>query len=148
MWNSGKSVTLSSICTKLVMVLVVLSAILAPKLVGGYLDYTGKTAPIVGKLLFTIYASCIPALGALFCLDRLLSNIRRNEIFISGNVIYLRWISWCCFGAALILLLSGFYYILFVIAGVAAAFFGLIIRVVKNVIQQAVSIKRENDYTI
>ena len=30
----------------------------------------------------------------------------------------------------------------------AAAFFGLILRVVKNVIEQAVILKNENDFTI
>ena len=34
------------------------------------------------------------------------------------------------------------------LVGLAAAFVGLIVRVVKNVIAQAVHLKEENDYTI
>lgn len=148
MWNSGKSVVLSSVCTKIVMALIVVMAVFAPRLVGGYLYYTDKAATVTAALLFTVYACCVPAMGAMFCLDRLLANIRKNEIFVPRNVTYLRIISWCCFAAAAILVISGFYYILFVVVGIAAAFFGLIIRVVKNVIAQAVFIKKENDYTI
>ena len=54
----------------------------------------------------------------------------------------------CSSDLAFILLVSGFYYILFVIGAVAAGFFGLILRVVKNVIEQAVILKNENDFTI
>lgn len=148
MWNSSKSVVLSSICTKLVIALVILFAFVAPSMVGSYLDYTTKNASLVTPLLVTIYFCCVPALVALFCLDRLLANIKKNLIFIDRNVRYLRLISWCCFAVSIILVFSGFYYILFLMVAVAAAFFGLILRVVKNVIEQAVILKNENDFTI
>ena len=36
----------------------------------------------------------------------------------------------------------------FLLVAAAAAFIGLILRVVKNVFQQAMALKEENDYTI
>lgn len=148
MWNALKSVRLSSICTKLVMVFVVLMGAGAPNLIRNYMTYTGKNPALTTPLLITVYACCVPALIALFCLNRMLSNIKKEMVFIDNNVTNLRAISWCCFVVAGILLVSGFYYLLFVIVAVAAAFFGLILRVVKNVIEQAVILKRENELTI
>lgn len=148
MWNPGKSVTASSVCTKIVILLVIGSAVAAPYLVKSYVSYAAKNPEIIGPLLATIYACSVPGLGALFCLDRLLANIKKKEVFIEKNVKYLRVISWCSFAVSAILLVSGFYYLLFLLIAIAAAFFGLILRVVKNVIEQAVAIKNDNDLTI
>lgn len=148
MWNPGKSVTASSICTKIVILLVICAAFTAPFLVKSYVSYAAKSPEIIGPLLATIYACSVPGLVALFCLDRLLANIKKKDVFIEKNVKYLRVISWCSFAVSAILLLSGFYYLLFLLIAVAAAFFGLILRVVKNVIEQAVAIKNDNDLTI
>jgi hypothetical protein len=85
---------------------------------------------------------------ALFYLDRLLANIKKKEVFIVKNVKYLRRISWCCFVVAALLLTGAYSTFLLFLMAVAAAFMGLILRVVKNVIEQAVIIKEENDLTI
>ncbi|HML38499.1 MAG TPA: DUF2975 domain-containing protein [Bacillota bacterium] len=148
MWNPGKSVQASSICTKIVIVLVICAAFAAPFMVKGYAAYAGKNPNLIGPLLATIYAGTVPGLIALFSLDRLLANIKKKNVFIEKNVKYLRVISWCSFAVSAILFISGFYYLLFLVVAVAAAFFGLILRVVKNVIEQAVAIKNENDFTI
>lgn len=148
MWNSCKSVYLSSICTKAVIILVIGFIIFASNIVSSYVDYTDKNPEIIIPLIITVYACCVPALIALLCLDRLLSNIKKEEVFIYKNVKYLRLISWCCFAVSIIFVISGFYYILFVMMAIVAAFFGLILRVVKNVIEQAIIIKDDYDYTI
>ena len=49
---------------------------------------------------------------------------------------------------ALITLIGGCIYIPFMVVAVAAAFMGLMLRVVKNVMQNAVEIKAENELTI
>ncbi len=148
MWNAVKSVNLSLICTKLVMGLVVLFGVSAPRIVKLYVAYTAKNPDLILPLLITVYACVIPAMIALFCLNRMLENIKRERIFIDTNVQDLRRISWCCFAVSGILLLSGYYYLLFLMIAVAAAFFGLILRVVKNVIEQAINLKEENELTI
>jgi hypothetical protein len=148
MWNPGKSVLVSSICTKVVIGIVICFAFAAPYLVKNYVLYTMKNPEVIKPLIATIYACAVPGLIALFSLDRLLANIKAKNVFISKNVKYLRVISWCSFAVSAILFVSGFYYLLFLLIAVAAAFFGLILRVVKNVIEQAVAIKNENDFTI
>lgn len=148
MWNPGKSVLASSICTKIVIIGVICAAAAAPYLVKSYVAYTMKNPAVIAPLLATIYACTVPGLIALFSLDRLLVNIKAKNVFIDKNVKHLRVISWCSFAVSAILFVSGFYYLLFVLVAVASAFFGLILRVVKNVIEQAVAIKNENDFTI
>lgn len=148
MWNPSKSTITSSICTKIVICIVIGFTIAAPYLVKSYVAYTMKNPYVITPLLVTIYACAIPGLVALFSLDRLLANIKGKKVFIEKNVKHLRLISWCSFAVSGILFLSGFYYLLFLVVAIAAAFFGLILRVVKNVIEQAVIIKNENDFTI
>ncbi len=148
MWNPSKSVTVSSVCTKIVIAAVICAAFAAPFMVKGYVSYTLKDPHVITPLLATIYACTVPGLIALFSLDRLLVNIKKKDVFISKNVKHLRVISWCSFTVSAILFVSVFYYLMFFLIAVAAAFFGLILRVVKNVIEQAVAIKNENDYTI
>jgi hypothetical protein len=95
------------------------------------------------------YACCVPALAALFLLDRLLTNIRKGQVFTEENVKALRAISWCCFAEAFILAAAALYFAPILLAvSAAVAFFGLILRVVKNVIAAAVALKAENDFTI
>jgi hypothetical protein len=148
MWNPNKSAQVSSICTKLVIVLIGCVVLAAPQLVQSYIAYAMKDPSVRMTMLVMIYASSLPAMIAMICLDRLLVNIKRKDVFIDKNVKYLRVISWCCFAVSAILFIAGFRYLLFLIIAVAAAFFGLIVRVVKNVIEQAVMIKNENDFTI
>jgi len=98
------------------------------------------------------YAFCIPAYVALFSLDRLLAAIRNNEVFTLRNIRFLRIISWCCAAVALILVIgvfcSGLVALFLIIPAVIAAFFGVILRVVKNLFAAAVALKDENDFTI
>lgn len=148
MWNPNKSVILSSTCTKAAIVLVIIAAFAMPYLIPTYVNYTGKNPEVINSLLLTVYACALPGLVSLVCLNRLLANIRRDEVFAEKNVKLLRALSWCSFIVAAILFFSGFYYILFVIMAVCAAFLGLILRVIKNVFERAIVIKQENDFTI
>ncbi len=150
MWNSNKSITLSCICTKLVIILVFLCGLFLPNLIGIYQSMGNFYVDDSGIKAFSmvLYACCIPAFVALFSLDRMLANIKKDEVFIHKNVTYLRIISWCCFGVAILCVIAGFYYLLFLFMAAVAGFIGLILRVVKNVIEQAVCIKAENDFTI
>ena len=79
---------------------------------------------------------------------KLLFNIKKGDIFITANVKYLRRISWCCFAVAAITFVGGIFYVPFGFIAIAAAFVGLMLRVVKNVMQNAVEIKTENELTI
>ncbi|PKM77177.1 MAG: DUF2975 domain-containing protein [Firmicutes bacterium HGW-Firmicutes-15] len=96
----------------------------------------------------TIYVGSIPAAYLLYNLLVLLRRIEAGQLFIAENVERLRRISWSCFLGAGIAFVSVFYYIPWLFLVVAAAFMGLIVRVVKNVVAQAVALKNEADYTI
>ncbi|MDR2771453.1 MAG: DUF2975 domain-containing protein [Clostridiales Family XIII bacterium] len=150
-----RSVKLSLVCTRLVILLVFASAAGAGtfagraflmRAFGKALTYDG----VVESLTLCIYyACCVPALVALFLLDRLLTNIKKGLVFTEGNVKALRAISWCCFAEAFLIAAAALYFapILLAVAAVVA-FFGLILRVVKNVIDAAVALKIESDFTI
>jgi len=150
MWNSRKSTVCSLVCTRIFIVLLILCAVFLPRIIEFYAGYAFNAPDSAGlfPLKVVLYMCCIPAAAALVCLDRMLTDIRKGEVFTSRNVRLLRIISWSCFAAAAMLLAAGKYYILFLCAAAIAAFIGLILRVVKNVIEEASEIKNENDYTI
>lgn len=147
-----KSVKLSLICTKVVIALMIICAAAMPKIMnwyrGFYTDYYSLPEINAVPLMVLFYSCCIPAAAILFSLHKLLINIKAGEVFIEKNVKLLRVISWGCFIAALILAVGTYYYIMFALSAVVVGFLGLILRVVKNVIEEAVTIKTENDLTI
>ena len=149
MWNDSKSLILSKVCVILFMVLLLACAVLAPRLVNTLMRMSLQ-ASLAGAALFlyTIYAGCAAAAALLVFLYILLRRIGAGQVFVRENTAYLRYISWCCFAGALICLASAFYYIPWLAIGVAAAFMGLIVRVVKNVIAKAVSLQDDADFTI
>lgn len=149
MWNDKKSITLSKFCVLAFSAMLIGIALSAPWIVNRFLDFS--RADLVGKenfFLSTIYSGSIPAAVLLYCLYRLLHSIEHEEVFISANVEYLRRISWCCFAGAIICFASTLYYFPWIFVAVAAAFMGLIVRVIKNIIAQAVELKNESEYTI
>ena len=149
MWTNSRSLRLSKICTILFMVLQVVCLFTAPWLVSR-LIFMSQPAQSAGNALFlaTIYLGSVPAAALLAFLYALLRKIGAGRVFISENVAFLRYISWCCFAGAVICVASAFYYVPWAALGIAAAFMGLIIRVVKNVVAEAVALQDESDLTI
>ena len=148
MQNSKRSVQISLILTDLFAAAAIAAAFTLPWLSRFYCKQTGRPDDIAGIIMAGCY-SCLPfALAILYCLHRLLKNISEESIFINQNVIILRIISFLCYALAIICLISGFFYLPFIIVAIAAAFIALIIRVIKNVFFTAIAIKDENDMTI
>lgn len=148
MWTKSKSLMLSIFCTRLFFVLAVAAVIFAPQIVEWYFGNSPAAQNIHLAFRITIYCCAVPGLFLLLCLHRLLRNIRAGKVFEAGNVRLLRGISWLCVAVGMVTFASGFYYTSFFLVAAAAAFCGLIVRVVKNVFEQAIEIKTENDYTI
>lgn len=149
MWNKPKSLILSFIIVRLMFVLFAISIFTLPWLVKIYIGYTSKSSDMFYEpLLITLYCSLVPAFVALVGLDRLLLNIRKSEVFVKQNTVILRILSWCCFTVTFIYLIFGYFYMISLLISFASAFFGLILRVLKNVFEQAVELKEENDFTI
>lgn len=148
MWTSKKSVTLSLIMIYCFATALAVLAAAAPWLFPLYIRATGKPETLTVILLVTFYC-CVPAgVAALYVLWRLLRNIRNGAVFVRDNITCLRVLSWCCFWTAVICLGGCFFYTPFGIISVAAFFFGLILRVIKNVFVCASQLKEENDLTI
>jgi hypothetical protein len=152
MWNSTKSVILSLICTRIAIVLVFAVAIALPLVpwddYAGAGLYVANLSEYMTLIIVVMLLCCVAALAALFSLDRLLSNIRKEEVFTEKNVRLLRIISWACFAVAIAMFVGCIASVSFFVIGILACFVGLILRVVKNVISAAVALKDENDFTI
>ena len=148
MWNSSKSVTLSIFCTRLFAVLLLIGVCAAPWIVSWYFGVRPGAQELHLPFRITIYFCAVPGFILLYCLDTLLKNIRAGSVFVKDNTRMLRIISWSCIALGVITFVSGFYYVSFFLLAVASAFFALIIRVIKNVFEQAIELKSENDFTI
>ena len=148
-WNKDKSVKLSQFCVVLFMVILAAICLFAPQLCRLLIRLRRWDEEIKLPLfLASVYLSAVPAAVVLWALWRMLRNIRAGAVFIAENTALLRLVSWCCIAAGLVYLASTLYYMPFLILSAAAAFVGLMLRVVKNAFAEAVSIKHENDYTI
>jgi hypothetical protein len=151
MWNSKKSIILSIVCMRVVIVAAVVVAVMLPYLIS--IEFFSWSAfrihdAVVAKLMPVYYAVCVPGLIALFNAHALLVAIRAGRVFVAANIRYLRAISWCCFIAAAVFAAGSRGSLALLLIAAAAAFAGLIIRVIKNVLESGVELKDENDYTI
>ena len=109
----------------------------------------GEHGQFIGQMLPMSYLMLTPVAVADGFLVKLLLLVKRHLVFTDRAVSCLRTISWCCFLEAGLCALSAILYFrihlaLFFVAG----FLGLVLRVVKNVIEEAVALKAENDFTV
>ena len=149
-WNKDKSVLLSQVC------IVVFAFLLAAADIGAYWLlswFMGISHALDGLkdgyfLLLTFYSCSVFAWIMLVNLWKLLTNIRHGRLFESSSVRCLRKTAWCCAGVCAICLLSSLYYIPLILISISAGFVALIVRIVKNVFEQAIWMKNELDFTI
>lgn len=148
-WDSKKSLILSKICVLVFFIVLVYVLIAAPWLVRwiAYISYTVDQSSKTYFLL-TIYTGGAVAAALLLNMYRLLHSLEKGFVFVEKNVRYLRLISWCCFTGCFISLLSSIYYVPWSLIALSAGFAGLIVRVVKNIVSQAIVLKEESDLTI
>ena len=145
-WNRDRSVALSKICVA------VFAVLLAALDVGGWwvaraFARLGDLSSLVA-LLIVLYLCSVFAWITLARLWRLLSNLGRSRVFEAENTGHLRAVSWCCFGVGAVCLAGGARYLPLLLPAVAAAFMGLIVRIVKNVFEHAIAMKSELDLTV
>ena len=149
MWNKEMSVLLSKGLIILTLVMAVSSVGWFSQCIGMIEEYYYRPFGHVGSCVlgFTVIAFCCALLVFLFML---LNNISKKKIFVPENVKNLRIISGCCFAVTTLLAVWGILTFLEIIflAAFITGFIGLILRVVKNVFEEAVCIKEENDFTV
>ena len=151
MWNKDRSALLSLVIVRACYVLLAVCCVIAPWLVRYYDEIVNEAngmPSVFVPLLVTLYCAVPAAAVALVCLDKLLGNVRRDEPFVQSSVKYLRIISWCCFAESAVFVYLAFIKQFAFLIIIGFAFIGLILRVVKNVFEQAIVIREENDYTI
>jgi len=166
-WNARKSTTLSIVVTCLALALAVtcipfllpLIRLTTPSSPGpGPTDYSrsveypgsyGPVDPV--SLAIPLYACLLWGIVALIILLTLLRDIRRDEVFTLNNVRRLRLISYCGFlimATCIVAVFTAPMPVLFAIIAALAGFLGLLMRVIKNVIDAARLLKEDADYTI
>ncbi len=95
-----------------------------------------------------LYPACLMGVVASSMLVLLMKRIMRNLVFSPITVSLIRGISWCCFGVTPLFVVIGFcYYSVFALA-FATSFLGVLLRVVKNVLEQGSEYKKETELTI
>lgn len=155
MKNSKFSINLSLAVLCIVSVVLAVLLIFGPSVFKWYMtNYRGfeqnGEAIITLTRVFGIcfYFSSVFAAVIIYCLFRLLLNIRKGEVFIKINAAYLRVVSWCCFVIAAITFTGGIFYMPLLAVAAAGAFTGVLLRVLKNVMYCAAELKQDNDLTI
>ena len=135
-------------CNRFLALAVILLIFFFPRLLQWYQGLRPLGLHGAAAVFFGFYA-CVPVvLFALWCIDRLVSNILRDAVFIMDNVRYIRRIRWCCAGVSLICVPAACFYQPLLFMVVIMAFLALVVSLVKNIMAAAVEIREENDLTI
>lgn len=146
------SVKISLVIAILVLAALVAFAFVLPRLVDFYTSLRGRADFLTAFDKITVkvmlYLILIPAFAADISLISLLRIVDRGEVFTVSSVKLLRFISYCCFAEVVLFTVISKYFILGIVVAFAALFLGIVLRVVKNVIEEAVAIKAENDFTV
>ncbi len=149
MWTKSKSLLLSYVIVWVVLALLVAAVFLIPQFASWYEQF--MPVPVRSmrmSLSVTLYASLAPAFAAMLRLRGLLANIRQNQVFVQQNTRHLRVLSYCCWAESAVFFGFGFVRPTSFVLSFAAFFFGLILRVLKNVFEKAVELREENDAVI
>ncbi len=147
-WTKDKSTGLSIVCVYVFALLLFAADIAAPFL----LEWSNRLIPSDPShgiyALITLYSASVFAWICLYFLWRLLQNLKGGMVFTAVNIRLLRGISWCCAAVAAVFLLSMAYFLPYFVVAAAALFMMLIVRIVKNIFQQAADMKSDLDLTI
>lgn len=147
MQHYKKSLMITLIIDRICILVWIACLFFVPQIARWYDMFSNKES-IFLQLVILLYLSMIPAAIILVKLNTLLSNIRKEKIFEYQNVTCLRVISYCCFAIALISGVMLFWRILAFALVISFGFVGLLLRVLKNVFEQAVLLREENDLTV
>ena len=140
MWDHSKSLLLTAWWMRIALVVWCVLAVAVPVLCWM------RRLPMDMALLFGVLF--VPVLLAFYGLYKMLHNIQQGNIFSAENTASLRLVSWACFFAAVFLLVSAIRWPILIAASGVIGFLGLFVRVIKNMLSEAIVLKEENDFTI
>ncbi len=99
-------------------------------------------------VLIAAYTMLAVAFAAVGLLLALLHSVLRGKVFSAFALRVLNWLSICCFVEGALFCYVGIYFQVALCLAIAAFFLGVSLRVVRNVIAEAMRYKEENDLTV
>lgn len=148
MTKEKRSIAITSVLIKVAIVLCTAALFLMPYAAKMYEQISFQRNNVTVPLLITFYVCAAFGFVILFVLNKLIKNIGSEKVFIDENVKLLKILSYCCFAIAVVTLIFARFRILVFVITFAAAFIGLILRVIKNCFTEAIRLREENDFTI
>lgn len=148
MTKEKRSIAITSVLIKIAIVLCTAALFLMPYAAKMYEQISFQRDNVTVPLLITFYVCAAFGFVILFVLNKLMKNIGSEKVFIDENVKLLKILSYCCFAIAVVTLIFARFRILVFVITFAAAFIGLILRVIKNCFTEAIRLREENDFTI
>lgn len=146
--SDDRSVRVTALLIKAAIILCGIALFIMPYAADRYDEVSVYSDSVKVPLLITFYICAAVGFVILFVLDKLVDNIRKKQVFIEQNVTLLRILSYCCFAIAIVTLVFARLRVMVFTVTFAAAFFGLILRVIKNCFAEAILLREENDFTI
>jgi len=148
MMNSKLSAKFTLWCNRIIALAVAILIFAFPGLLRWYQSLRPLGLHGAAAVTFGFYL-CVPVvLYALWCIDRIIGNLLKEEVFIPANVRYVRRMRWCCAGVSLICVPAACFYQPLIFMVVIMAFLALVVSLVKNILAAAVELREENDLTI
>ncbi len=147
MEHNKKSLTATLLIDRIAMGAWVVCLPFVPLIARWYDTYSNKPSIYV-PFIACVYTALVPAGIIIYLLNSLLTNISKGRVFEHDNVKILRIISYCCFAISAVSVVMTFWRLLGGLLVLAFAFMGLLLRVLKNVFEQAVVLREENDLTV
>lgn len=148
--NAQRNITVITLLVNRLIALVMVALIFAiPSIVKWYCSIRWNMTDNEQTVVIVAFYCCTAVIFyALWNMDRLLTNIRNQQVFITKNVTMIRRIQWCCGVVSLICVPAAFAYLPLLFLVVIMALLCLTVSVVACVMDAAVSIREENDLTI
>ena len=104
-----------------------------------------------GAEVFVLVLAYLALVGGMIAdalLIVVLQRVKNGKVFTPISVSIIRAVSWCCFFICVVFGLIGIYFQLSFIVAFGVLLLALCLRVIKNVLEEATSIKYENDLTV
>lgn len=119
-----------------------------PTLLRLYAAFRLLTVEAFYAVLVAFYCCAVVAGLALLRMDRLIRNILHGQVFIRENVRLIRQVRWCCAGVSLLCLPAAVRYMPLFFVVVIMGILCLVVSVVADLMDAAVTLQEENDLTV
>lgn len=158
----NKSVDILKVIIKICYILLAAVVFVMWFITTGTITWDGDSFKLIEEfqvrlLSFPFYAVVPAGYAALVCIDKLLTNIKKDLVFEAATLKYLNIISYACVYASVvgivsvvISLISDVYdfIIVFSLLSLGELFMAIVLQVIKQVFRKAIDIKEENELTI